>query len=1271
MTSPEKKPKRSKEEARRDREELKARFAAMEAELKKGAEQIKTLTKEVEAEKIPKPPKKGPEATKEAEAKIEEKKKAVEEILEKKEKTEEARKNLKARLQEAALDEERDLDVVPAWKTLSLGQQNLVIEQISQHVLLHIKELGEQRFKEKNQIRGSINPAKWRPFAFAKKVANNIVKSYWISKEEKNVLTEAKRGLVKPDQATIEALINRTADMDLEVLNDQGKAVIEFTDADDFGGSPEAQQAADAYNKIANEYSRMPDAWRNEKAAKSFDSTLMKNKNFKEYEAKRNEYEAARASLLRMIEKQLESGGASQEQAQIQAMQQVKDMDLKVAMLQFTTTAPNAGEELKRIAKESSVGRLLNNEMTYKAIYAGLGYGLRKGAGAVLGVATGPFAAMIVGGARANIKARGKINTAFSEGRTDETFLERREAGKKGLFDNKNANLGVMGNMAKLASGYDVNTKEIAAFVDADSQIQRLDALMQKLDNAVSDREKADARRALETRIQYVEYKHQEGLINYGSDDKALGNNYALLKKVSEATVKQNEHMLGKILNLDDIKEGIRHTETQYYLTQVKEDGTPYTEAEAKQQAEQAIKIFEEQGDKRGELLTQIVNNNEKALNTKQNKFVAAETVRGATIGAAFSLLGAKVRDWVTGGHVAAAATHAAAPAAEPELAPLNKHVAEITRATLAEAEDAPDTDTVSSNLAPLNDHIAKITPETLHDGGDPSDTIKIKTGPLHKGIVPPINHTPAPTQPVVKTQPEVGTQKPPEVPHTARPINHTEPVHTEKPTSEQLKKLQEKLEGDHSKSEQLKRLQDKLEKGTGDNTTAHQTPAESNPDQSVPDDSANNAELAKLQAKLEGTGDVNHGAHIGPELDDDSANPDLAKLQAKLEGASTASAGSNPDNHLTGAQVGPRLDNDADQNPELAKLQAKLEGGNPADNRPPTFTENRYSTPDDVSTSNNLSADQEMASAPASVSSPEQLLARAPATPIDEIDNYKAPIGINPMRHTTGGVAVDVPVDRAHLQEAIDIAHRTQTLHSLATHGEIVDKIGHDNAVIIRPYKTTVEDVNMIDFSNKYDYEVFHEKHLTFPSYQKYEEDKMLQWIFGYEKGAVEYNRALDKNVYGLRMAYFRDNAPTWTNVQSIPAKYFFDKSLMKDFVKNLPEANRKILETAGLINKHGEFMKQGELESIAKAFAKFDPDNAYPIPGDTIEKYINRLTRLGLHQAKDGTFFIVRKGVNLDAALQPHQRAMQEVFTDVPAWRNQGGDGLSTPVPFTNRDR
>ncbi|MEJ0001694.1 MAG: hypothetical protein WDN09_00690 [bacterium] len=530
-------------------------------------------------------------------------------------------KNLDERIERAGLKAE-ELEKMPEWQSLSAGEKALVVEQVSQDTLTRVREIGEKSFKEKNKVNFSADPTKWNPFQLGKKIARNMGKSYGVDKEEKKAITDFKEGRLRPKAELVKELAENIKGLNLNVTEKDGKASIEFVPTGEYSSKRE-QKAAEDYNRIANEYARMPDAWKNKRAADSMEKGMSKKKNFESYTKAEIQYRQARAVFLEVKAKEYRASGSSPEEAKEKAMQEMNMADMNIAMLQLGNTNPDAIEELRKIEKQSSWKKLLTRENAWRVGYMGIGYTARAATASTLGLLAAPIVAGSIGGLRARRKAEGKIGSVFESGRKEETVLERKKAGKK--FQDKTT-MSIMGTAKEVLTGFNVNTKDVAAFVDADQQIKRLDMLMGKLEKAQTKEDKALAVNELSTRVSYIEQKHDKGLLNYGTQSPT-GTGYALLKRLSEASVAVK-------MNTFDLKE------IPSELIEVpKETGRGTEKVELRD-------LIKRQMQDRADLLDSIMTNNEKRFGKEQAAFKNMEMIRGIAIGAGFSVLGWKIRDF-------------------------------------------------------------------------------------------------------------------------------------------------------------------------------------------------------------------------------------------------------------------------------------------------------------------------------------------------------------------------------------------------------------------------------------------------------------------------------------------------------------------------------------------------------------------------------------------------------------------------------------------------
>jgi hypothetical protein len=479
---------------------------------------------------------------------------------------------------------------------------------------------------------------------------------------------------------------------------------------------------------------------------------------------------------------------------------------------------------------------------------------------------------------------------------------------------------------------------------------------------------------------------------------------------------------------------------------------------------------------------------------------------------------------------------------------------------------------------------------------------------------------------------------------HNSIKHHHVEKTHEQRTRDEQLKKLQEKLEGQepnaaayHYDFDTSKMNAYQQATGIYPTFTIDENGAVKLPDGTI------------LGYSHDGDITINPDGTLNFNGDPSLPKVDLTAGSADQNTATTNPPPVNMDDDRYVDEYG----NDV-SNPQLANLQEHLEGrtGLPIDNQVNL-------TPKTGAFANNTIDTQAT-----NVSVDTSLDAQTPITE-DAINNYQPQVFIgSPADHVGGGISADIPDPRDINAGEVAVQH-IQQLHSLETHNDVIERLGHRNVIIERPHSDMIQGISHEDYTNAYDYKVIQQEHMVFSSYHQYEKDRLLQQLFGKARGGVEYNKKLDKNIFGIRMTYYRDDTPTWESTNRIPAKYFFsgsNRELLAD--PNVSKADLEVLQKAGVLNDRYEFVNQKELATVSKAYAKFDVDNSKPIGNESIERYISRLTR-NMHQAKDGTFFIAKPGTDIDELLRPKS---QGAINDPTIYGNAyEGNGFTTPVRLT----
>lgn len=508
------------------------------------------------------------------------------------------------------------------WKNLSNGQKMLALEQMSQNTLLNVKQMGEERFAQK-----------LKESSFFGKIGKNLRKSYFISKEEKQVLEEVRKGEVKPKQESAEVIIKHLKELDLETTidSDSGKAIIEFAKTPD-NCPEELWEKLFTYNKIANDFSKIPARFSNENLASKSES-----KKFKDLQKKFKEAQKA------LIKEQ------SKFDSEFTVLDNTADQEFKVRALQSKIEHPDAFKALDAIKGELSLGRFANNENSLRVLYSTIGFGLRKSAAGALGIAAAPAVAGVIGIFRGLRNADKKIKDAYIEGQSTLTRKEKieelknlkkqakEENGKWGGIDYSPEKIAFIagqinelegkksfgGKLKNILLGEKKKGTDVAAFVNVDDLNDRLDRLKDKFheyENSGNNIKKAEKYFELVRRIDFINKKYQEGLINFGTKQPA-SEKYELLKKIAELQTFTDPYK-----TLDGVKYRLQKDGSiKEVLLSVETDDV-----------KNKLKKFDKD----------FVNNK---FQNKQVRIMSEEVVRGVANAVLFSSLAVGIREWYQG----------------------------------------------------------------------------------------------------------------------------------------------------------------------------------------------------------------------------------------------------------------------------------------------------------------------------------------------------------------------------------------------------------------------------------------------------------------------------------------------------------------------------------------------------------------------------------------------------------------------------------------------
>lgn len=388
---------------------------------------------------------------------------------------------LKSKLESLGLTQEAIAEAVPEFSELSEGKQLLVLENLQQLTLGRIQEEAQDKYKS------DVGQSGW-----AGRIWKGVSKQWQIKKREKATAKELQQGGIKVHGTALQQLTELTGVMPEVEVQQDGKLAIgyawEFENA-----THEQQEAVSAFNKVANEFARMPEEWSFSAAEKTEQQ---------KYKAAKQAYDEARNNLLAAKKESF----AGAEYAEVGAMYYVNDAEFAVRMNQFLNTHPDVERQLQSITDERAWTKAFKDIFVERSGYFTGGFIGRSVAVGTLGWAAAPIVAAGLGAWRGRSRAK-------------ETLGEREKAARKGVKD---------------------TSKEAKNIIDADRTTEKLEKQLEKTTDAVqleevSEKVPEKELSSLKARIEYAREKIDAGRMNYGSPEQRLQNRYLLLQAIANA----------------------------------------------------------------------------------------------------------------------------------------------------------------------------------------------------------------------------------------------------------------------------------------------------------------------------------------------------------------------------------------------------------------------------------------------------------------------------------------------------------------------------------------------------------------------------------------------------------------------------------------------------------------------------------------------------------------------------------------------------------------
>lgn len=442
-----------------------------------------------------------------------------------------------------------NLEEVKGFKNLEKGQQYLVLENFAQLTLERVQEEAQAGYKENLKNAG-----------FWGKLWQGINKKYNLATLEKQKLKDVEGKSFADHKNILEILTSGIREFGPEVeINEDGKLDIKYvTGLNNL--SPEQQEKVDAFNKLAIKLSRISHEYQYDSADK---------RDQREYSDLKAEYDSTKKYILKMKE---ERSSAKE------ACEFINDIDFKVQMNQFLNTHPEAEKQLQNIKDKRAWAQALNNVLTERGTYFAFGYVARSLSVGLLGALGAPLAAGGMGGFRAykrskeglkekDINARKGLGAEeraqikdkkielikdINERRKELEKLAPDTADRKELEESINL---LEERLKDLKYGRSVEKK----FSDAEKVIKKIKLLTIKLDDAeiaaleTNEDGQYDPellkkvniyKKALKLNIDWLEDKKEKGLINFGSMNERIFNQYILLSALGQGKTRVEGYKL-------------------------------------------------------------------------------------------------------------------------------------------------------------------------------------------------------------------------------------------------------------------------------------------------------------------------------------------------------------------------------------------------------------------------------------------------------------------------------------------------------------------------------------------------------------------------------------------------------------------------------------------------------------------------------------------------------------------------------------------------------
>lgn len=374
-----------------------------------------------------------------------------------------------------------DLETLPKelkeeFETLTYGQRLLLAENLQQLTLGRVQEEAKERY-QKVLPDATLLKSKWLG-----RIWQSASKKYQIAGHAQATALDIKKGGLAYHGELLQQLVEGAKRTGLDAIEGKdGMLELQYVQEHPLMTERQKEQSKE-FNRVATLYSKIPYEW-------SLATATTDQK--KEYERMHAQFEHAKEQILKV-----EQGIIGDKDSLLF----VADIENKIRLNQFVNTHPDAEKQLQSIESDNVLKKVAGDIVTERGIYFGAGLATRTFATGLLGAIGFPLAAVGMGGWMARKRAA-------------ETLRERDIAARQGKKDTSN---------------------EARNVATAHVLFEKLEGLVARINSEPDEKKRQQHLAALQVRLEYTKNKLDAGLVDFGSVDRRIVNQYGLMDALTQ-----------------------------------------------------------------------------------------------------------------------------------------------------------------------------------------------------------------------------------------------------------------------------------------------------------------------------------------------------------------------------------------------------------------------------------------------------------------------------------------------------------------------------------------------------------------------------------------------------------------------------------------------------------------------------------------------------------------------------------------------------------------